>query len=59
MQRRLAVFPLLAVWFLSEYLDAVRRAARRIAADSEPRVILTSSLVFNNNGFCGANGEDS
>ena len=40
-----------------EQLDAIRRAARLIAADSDPRVILTSSLVFKNNGFCAINGD--
>ena len=41
----------------NEYLSAVRRAAHLIAANSDPRVILTSSLAFGNNGFCGVNGD--
>lgn len=40
-----------------EYVDAVRRALRAVAADPEPRVILTSSLNFVDNGFCGINGD--
>jgi hypothetical protein len=40
-----------------EQLDAIRRAARLIAADADPRVILTSSLVFKNDEFCGINGD--
>lgn len=41
----------------NEQLDAVRRAARLIAGNSDPRVILTSSLVFKNDGFCAINGD--
>jgi hypothetical protein len=39
-----------------EYVDALRRAVHAVAADSDPRVILTSSLVFSDSDFCGING---
>jgi hypothetical protein len=39
----------------ADYLDSVRRALLAVAADGDPRVILTSSVVSNNNGFCGPN----
>jgi hypothetical protein len=38
----------------SDYVGSVRRALLAVAADGDPRVILTSSVVYNNNGFCGA-----
>jgi hypothetical protein len=41
----------------TEYADAVRRAAHLIAANPDPRVILTQSLAFNNTTFCGSKGD--
>lgn len=41
----------------SDYLGAVRRALLAVAADGDPRVILTSSIAYDNNGFCGPNSD--
>jgi hypothetical protein len=41
----------------ADYLSSVRRALLAVAADGDSRVVLTSSIVFNNNGFCGPNSD--
>jgi hypothetical protein len=41
----------------TDYLASVRRALLAVAADGDPRVILTSSVVHNNDGFCGPNSD--
>jgi len=41
----------------ADFLSSVRRALQAVAADGDSRVILTSSIVFNNNGFCGPNSD--
>ena len=40
-----------------EYVDSIRRALHAVAADPDQRVVLTSSVNFFDNGFCGFNGD--
>ena len=40
-----------------EFIDAVRGLLFTIANDADPRVLLTVSLNFVDDGFCGANGD--
>jgi hypothetical protein len=40
-----------------EYIDSIRRALNGVAADPDLRVILTTSLNYADNGFCGPNAD--
>jgi hypothetical protein len=40
-------------------VDSTRRVLHQIAADPDARVILNSSLNFNDNGFCGSKGDEA
>ncbi len=42
-----------------EYLESIRRVVRQLAAEAEPRVVLTTSLNFDADGFCGPQSDQA
>ncbi len=42
-----------------ETVDGIRHTLAAVGAEPAPRVILTSSVVFQDDGFCGANADQS